>query len=145
MKMKMTIIVAVLLMALNAAAGLSSVDVIAKTLYHEARGEGETGIRAVATIIHNRTLKSNGKVTSDLCAKEAKKKAQFSCWNGKKDLKAGKDKSWETCVQVAKEIDAGKFKRTHGYTHYYAFKICNPKWAKGKKGYVIGNHKFLNA
>jgi len=121
----------------------NSVDVIAKTLYHEARGEGEVGLRAVATILHNRAIKANGKATAELCAKEAKRKMQFSCWNGKKDLSTGKGDSWMLCVKIAKEIELGKFQKVHGHTHYYAFKKCNPKWAKGRAGLVIGNHKFL--
>lgn len=121
-----------------------SIDIIAKTLYHEARGEGEIGLRAVASVIHNRSLVNNGKVTSDFCASEALKKNQFSCWNGK-SLRSGTGKAWNVCVKIAKEIDSGTFKTTHKYTHYYAFKLCSPKWAKGKKGKIIGNHKFLNA
>lgn len=120
-----------------------SVDIIAKTLYHEARGEGEIGMRAVASIICNRAKRAHGNVTIQTCAKEAKRKMQFSCWNGKKDLRSGNDKSWQICVKIAKEIEAGKFQKTHQYTHYYAFKICSPKWAKGVSGKIIGNHKFL--
>lgn len=119
------------------------VDDLAKTLYHEARGEGETGIRAVASIIHNRAEKT-GKVTPAKLSKVVRQKYQFSCWNGKADLRTGKGSSWELCKKVANEMVSGDFNKTHGFTHYYAFKNCNPKWAKGKKKVVIGNHAFLN-
>jgi spore germination cell wall hydrolase CwlJ-like protein len=122
-----------------------SVDILAKTLYYEARGEGETGIRAVASVLQNRAIKRYGKATGSLCAAEAKRKMQFSCWNGKKDLPKGKEKAaWELCSKVAKEMVGGTFKATHTYTHYYAYNLCNPKWANGVAGLVIGNHKFLS-
>lgn len=140
----MKILAVILLFTAQCFAESNSVNAIAKTLYHEARGEGEVGIRAVASVIMNRASKS-GKVTAEACAKEVKRKYQFSCWNNKFELPAGKGKSWDTCVKIAKEIEAGSFKKTHSFTHYFAFKNCNPKWAKGKKAIVIGNHKFLNA
>lgn len=130
-----------LFLAINAFS--APIDDLAKTLYHEARGEGETGIRAVASIIHNRAEKK-GVVTPAVLSKVVRQKYQFSCWNGKKDLRTGKGKSWELCQTVAKEMVEGDFNKTHGYTHYYAFKNCNPKWAKGKKKFVVGNHAFLN-
>lgn len=122
----------------------SSLDIVAKTLYHEARGEGEVGIRAVASVLQNRASKRYGKTSIAFCAAEAKRKLQFSCWNGKKDLASGKGAAWDICMKVAKEMSSGTFKKTHGHTHYYAYKICNPKWAAGQPGDVIGNHKFLS-
>lgn len=124
--------------------GLSSVDTVAKTLYAEARGEGDEGLRAVATVLCNRSIKAYGKVSIAFCAKEARKPFQFSCWNGKSDIKTRENSSWQTCLKIAKEIEAGTFQRIHGHTHYYAFKVCAPKWAKGKKSVVIGNHRFLS-
>jgi len=121
----------------------NSVDIIAKTLYHEARGEGETGLRAVASVLHNRALKRNGKVSGYLCGVEAKRRLQFSCWNGKRDLPKGKGYSWSLCVKIAAEMTSGKFIPLHGHTHYYAFNKCDPKWARGKTCLVIGRHKFL--
>ncbi|MFA6679088.1 MAG: cell wall hydrolase [Candidatus Methanomethylophilaceae archaeon] len=119
------------------------VDDLAKTLYHEACGEGEIGIRAVASIIINRA-EQKGKITPDALSSVVKQKFQFSCWNGKKDLKTGKGKSWEICMKVAKEMSEGCFNKTHGYTHYYAFKKCKPRWSNGRKKMIIGNHAFLN-
>lgn len=120
-----------------------SIDVVAKTLYYEARGEGEVGIRAVASVLQNRAKNRSGKTDVAHCAAEAKRKLQFSCWNGKKDLPKGKGAAWDICVKVAKEMAAGKFTAGHTHTHYYAYNICNPKWANGVAGLVIGNHKFL--
>jgi len=123
----------------------NSVDILAKTLYHEARGEGEAGLRAVASVIHNRAMKRYGNVSGALCASEAKRKLQFSCWNGKRDLPKGKGNAWSLCVKIAAEMANGKFLPTHGHTHYYAYNKCNPKWASGIIGLIVGNHKFLTA
>lgn len=120
-----------------------SIDVVAKTLYHEARGEGEVGIRAVASVLQNRAKNRSGKTDVTHCAAEAKRRLQFSCWNGKKDLPKGKGDAWDICVKVAKEMAAGKFKAGHSYTHYYAYKQVSPGWANGVAGLVIGNHKFV--
>lgn len=133
-------IVAVLLAVCSFA---NSIDILAKTLYHEARGEGEAGLRAVASVIHNRAVKRYGKVSGTLCASEAKRKMQFSCWNGKMNLPGGKGKVWKLCVKIASEMSCGEFVPVHCHTHYYAYKKCNPKWASGTIGLIVGSHKFL--
>jgi spore germination cell wall hydrolase CwlJ-like protein len=132
---------AVVLMATTSEA--SNLDVIAKTLYYEARGEGEIGMRAVASVLHNRAVKRSGKVTSTTIATECKRRLQFSCWNGKQNLPSGKGNSWAVCMKIAGEMVAGKFVATHTHTHYYAYNLCKPKWDNGVAGLVIGNHKFL--
>ena len=122
---------------------VEALDVIAKTLYHEARGEDEKGIRAVATTLHNRAMKRHNRPTPEAIVKQAKKRKQYSCWNGKRDLKAGSGKSWVVCRKIAYEMVSGEFKPTHSHTHYYAQKIVFPKWAKNKPKVIIGNHTFL--
>lgn len=120
-------------------------QVLSKTLYHEARGEGEVGIRAVASVIYNRAMKSSGKADYSALSAECLKKYQFSCWNGKNDLTKGQGKVADLCMKVAKEMVAGTFKPTHSYTYYHAYKICEPKQAIGKSFVLIGNHKFYKA
>ena len=119
-------------------------DIVAKTLYYEARGEGEVGIRAVASVLQNRASKRYGKTSISLCAAEARRRLQFSCWNGKKTLPSGKGEAWTLCLRIANEMASGKFKSTHTHTHYYAYKQVNPSWAVGVQGMIIGNHKFLS-
>lgn len=120
------------------------VEAIAKTIYHEARGEAEYGMRAVASTLYNRAVRK-GEVTVYSLYAEAKRKYQFSCWNGKRDLPKGKDAAWETSMEIAIELYLGNFNPVHGHTHYYAYKKCNPKWARTAKsaGVKIGNHKFM--
>jgi N-acetylmuramoyl-L-alanine amidase len=122
---------------------VKALDVLAKTLYHEARGEGETGLRAVASTIYNRALKRDKNPSALNCAKQAKARKQYSCWNGKEDLEVGKGPMWEMCREIAYEMVTGKFKATTNHTHYYAHKKVSPVWAKKVTKTVIGNHTFL--
>jgi len=122
---------------------LKALDVLAKTLYYEARGEGERGIRAVASTIVNRAVKKDKVASVENCMKQALKRKQYSCWNGKTDLKIGKGKTWELCRKIAYEMVVGKFEVTTEHTHYYAHKVVNPYWAKDVDKEKIGNHTFL--
>ena len=56
-----------------------TIEVVAATLYHEARGEGEEGMRAVASVIYNRAHQKRWKKLgySGVCLQ----KKQFSCHN----------------------------------------------------------------
>jgi Cell wall hydrolyses involved in spore germination len=57
-------------------AKLSEVECLATAMYHEARGEGERGIKAVAFVIYNRT-KSQRFATNSICS-VIMQKSQFS-------------------------------------------------------------------
>lgn len=54
------------------------VDVLSMTLWGEARGEGESGMRAVAHVIVNRARHNRW---SDTISGVARQDRQFSCWN----------------------------------------------------------------
>lgn len=117
--------------------------VVADTLYMEARGEGESGLLAVATVIYNR---AGGK--ADKMEVVCLKPKQFSCWNDSKTRAiAPKNdfdkKAYKLCLQIEKELLNGKFEPQGDWTHYYNPKLCNPKWAGGKAKTKIGNHTFL--
>ena len=55
---------------------LQAANIIARTLYAEARNDGKTGMTAVASVIYNRANKDKTLFTS-ACLKSK----QFSCWN----------------------------------------------------------------
>ncbi|MDY6408142.1 MAG: cell wall hydrolase [Pseudomonadota bacterium] len=57
----------------------SETEILAKTLYGEARGEGISGLEAVANVILNRVKHPCwwGKSIQEVCLKPM----QFSCWN----------------------------------------------------------------
>ena len=111
----------------------------------EARGEGEHGQRAVATVIHNR---AHGK--ADKMEGVCLKPKQFSCWNGKapKSVKIAPKNAFDRqayiiALKIEKELLNGNFKPLGDWTHYYNPKLCNPSWAKGAKQTRVGNHNFL--
>lgn len=112
-------------------------DVIARTLYAEAEGESYEGKKAVASVIWNRAKSNIGNIVSVI-----KKPKQFSCWNSGTP-KTGKGQAWKDCVSIAKEMSSGSFTPTTNANHYYNPSLCNPSWAKGKKGTDIGHHRFL--
>ena len=124
-------------------AATANAGTVANTLYLEARGEGERGVRAVASVIYNRSI-STGKDFESVCLKPF----QFSCWNGSKTRvitpKTDLDKkAYKLCLQVEKELLEGNFKPLGEWTHYFNARVCNPKWAAGIKQTKIGNHNFL--
>ena len=132
-------IIAILAMATNSLFG----GVVADTLYLEARGEGADGIRAVATVIYNRA-KAKNKSFEAICLQPK----QFSCWNGSKSRvitpKNDLDrKAYNLCIKIEESLLNGNFEPLGDWTHYYAYKVCAPKWARGAKTTTIGNHKFL--
>lgn len=135
---------------------LSVVDVLARTIYGEARGEGEQGMIAVANVILNRVKaamagKSRwwGKDIAGVC----KCPAQFSCWN-KSDPNCKiitsvteTDSVFQECRSVATQAIMGTLKdNTNGATSYYAESMkMPPYWARGKRPCAtIGNHIFFN-
>ncbi|CAF1471510.1 unnamed protein product [Adineta steineri] len=94
-------------------------DVFPQTLYHEARGEGETGIEWVAWVIRNRAAKNQsywgGSSIDDVC----RHPGQFECWDGRPTPIDEPDKL-EQCQRIAREVmskDASE-DPTGGADHY---------------------------
>lgn len=121
-------------------------EIMAKTIFGEARGEERTGQLAVACCIFNR-FKSKKWFSASSVAGVCQKPYQFSCWN-KSDPNAQKiaNLSYATYSKYFDVIkEALEFDITNGATHYYAPKSCpKPKWAEGKKPcYICGNHEFF--
>jgi spore germination cell wall hydrolase CwlJ-like protein len=125
-------------------------NIIARTLYRECMGtEGETGMRAVATVIFNR---GNGIPTE--MVNEIKKPRQFSCWNKMspsdwmpekfKIREYPNDKWWKLADGIAAEIVNGTFKPVADYDHYHTVSV-SPYWSRGKTSQAvkIGNHYFF--
>ena len=134
-----------IILALGAAYCRACAGVVADTLYLEARGEGEAGLRAVASVIYNRAKRS-GKTCEAVCLAPK----QFSCWigNAPKTLKIapknGFDRrAYRLCQSIEAELLTGKFEPLGDWTHYYNPALCAPKWARGVAKVKIGNHNFL--
>ncbi|WP_062381972.1 cell wall hydrolase [Pseudomonas abietaniphila] len=129
-------------------------DVLARTLWGEARGEGLAGMVAVAWSIRNRV--EDGKEKSwwgEGYAGVCQKPYQFSCWNkgdpNQPYLTGAKQIPFRELAQcrIAADqvIDGRVADPTGGATHYYAASMPSaPKWANGaKKTLTLGNHIFF--
>ena len=131
---------------------MTELEIFAKTLFGEARGEKLPGIEAVANVIINRAKHAQkigkywwGNTIEEICLKPF----QFSCWNkddpNQKIL--GQDltgnKIYQVCERVAKRAIAGFLPdNTHGATHYHTLS-CNPAWARCAVPCAqIGHHLF---
>lgn len=131
-------------------------EILAKTIYGEARGEynllngGLSSLIAIGNVVINR-LKQNmwfGSTISEVCLKPK----QFSCWNHNDpnrpllDLplthqKLIQDPIFNKCLEVAKNINVLP-DLTKGSDHYHHQNI-NPYWCAQKKPMVhIGHHVF---
>lgn len=129
----------------------SASDILARTLYGEARSEGLIGIEAVASVILNRVRLAKthnvwwGNTIEEVCLKPF----QFSCWipsdkNFYHLIRADeRDPTFRLCQRVAVRALTGFLPDiTHGATHYHS-KQVSPAWArKLTPVYEYGNHLF---
>lgn len=129
-------------------------DILARTIYGEARGESISGMEAVASVVLNRVAFSKrhgrywwGNSIADVC----RQPWQFSCWN-KNDPNcrlitgvAETDLIFCICKRIAGRAVSGLLEdNTAGATHYHTKNVW-PSWAKGKIPCAeIGNHFFYN-
>lgn len=122
-------------------------DIAARTVYGEARGEPFAGKLAVAWVIRNRVNRKRfGSGVIGVCLK----KYQFSCWlpddpNSKiLKSKTPKGAAWGDCkTAVVQAFSDTVEDPTHGATHYCVLSMT-PKWAIGKTpSATIGGHKFF--
>lgn len=125
-------------------------DILARTVWGEARGEGTIGMAAVANVVINRVAKPCwwGNDIVSVCQKPW----QFSCWN-KNDPNLPKlivvNESDPYFLQAntlaSKAVNKDLADNTNGATSYYDKRMPNtPKWALGKTPCVeIGHHLFF--
>ncbi|WP_255448570.1 cell wall hydrolase [Telmatospirillum sp. J64-1] len=130
------------------------IDILARTLWGEARGESVRGKEAVAAVVLNRVARAQrrggywwGRTVSEVCLKAW----QFSCWNAndpnrpKLEAVGEENAQFRTCLRIAtRAVHGGLEDPTRGATHYHA-KSVSPAWARGKAPCAeIGNHFFYN-
>lgn len=128
------------------------IDIMAKTLWGEARGEGDDGMRAVAHVIKNRVHVAHkngghywwGHSVESVCLKPW----QFSCWNSNDSNRrkilnlTHDDHLYKKARAIAMDVLKNDADITHGADHYH-HRIIFPRWAQGKTPVaVIGNHLF---
>lgn len=128
------------------------IDVLARTIYGEARGEPVRGKEAVACVILNRARiarRRGGYWWGDGIEGVCLKPWQFSCWNADdpnrdkiEKVDAG-NTTFKTCRRVARRAVGGALKDpTGGATHYHVDGI-EPPWARGRAPVArIGRHLF---
>lgn len=128
------------------------VEVLARTLWGEARNQGSAGMQAVAAVILNRVATARrlggywwGNTILQVCHKPY----QFSCWN-KTDPNYRRllavteaDLYFATALRIARRARLGFIvDPTYGADHYHARHIL-PEWAKGRcPTNIIGQHVF---
>ena len=147
MKKLSAIILFVILSSISAFAYTKdeTIEIVASTLYHEARSEYKNGgLEAVASIIQNRSEQKRWKKLglAGICLQ----KKQFSCHNsGYKKAHPTKyaDKlAYKKCKDIATKMVNGTFKSTVKGNHYCTVN-CKVYWkSQLSDPVVVGNHIF---
>lgn len=130
-----------------------AVDVLARTIWGEARAEPQAGMEAVAAVVLNRVAithaKGGGYWWGNDIISVCQKPYQFSCWNRsdpnyRKLIAVTPDNiHFATCLRIARRAVAGVLTdNTGGATHYHADYV-SPYWAQGQRPTTtIGRHIF---
>lgn len=131
----------------------AAIDTLARTLWGEARGEGQPGMEAVAAVVLNRLAVARahgggfwwGGDIAGICTRPW----QFSCWNegdpNRQQLEAvdAKDLWFASALRIARRAVHGLLADpTGGATHYH-HRALMPSWAIGRRPSAsIGRHLF---
>ena len=129
---------------------MRDIDVLARTIWGEARGEGRSGMEAVAAVVMNR-FRSAAWYSAPTVAGVAMKRFQFSAWNPNdpnhdKLINVTKDDpDFALAMNIAHDAIYGRGDDpTDGATHYYANYINPPNWTQGATQTAqIGQHLFF--
>lgn len=121
-------------------------EVLARTIYGEARSENRAGREAVAIVILNRVAAGQWRPTvKGVCLQDK----QFSCWNANdpnraKALAANAENSaYMACIDVAEAALAGQLGNLNGANHYHTNGVT-PYWSASMQQVAsIGAHKFF--
>lgn len=127
---------------------MDDLAVWARTVWAEARGEGELGMLAVAHVINNRAVDPGRDWWGDSIAEVCLKPWQFSCWN-ELDPNRGKllrvgleDPQYRIALRCCLAVLTGAADPTVGADHYHTLSIA-PVWARGRARIAtIGRHAF---
>ncbi|MCE3230905.1 MAG: hypothetical protein K0R76_1242 [Alphaproteobacteria bacterium] len=131
------------------------IDILARTIFGEARGEydglegGVSSLIAVGNVVMNRLKAESwyGTSIAEVCLKPW----QFSCWNEGDPNRALlmrddiPDPVFRVCRQVATKVASGEWPDlTKGSNHYHATTLpALPAWARGQKPKIrLARHVF---
>ncbi len=126
---------------------------MALTMWGEARGQSEEGMRAVGHVIHNRWLaKRHGAYVTDTVSAAW----QFSCWNEGDPNRAAmlniealpehseEHRLWMAAKRIAAEILSGRSADPTGGALFYHTNAVQPAWSRGVAPVTqIGSHLFF--
>lgn len=125
-------------------------NIIARTLWAEAREDGANGMKGVASVVFNR---AKGKKENILPVISRRK--QFSCWNAMTEqdwnnfkMKEKTGPIWSEANRIAEEMVTGSFVPSTKANHYFNPNKCSPAWRLFPDGTErpyseIGSHRFL--
>ena len=128
-----------------------AIDVAARTIFGEARGESDAGRRAVAEVIYNRAIKRSerfGTSVEQVC----RKPFEFGCWNlddpnRDRILRISlNDPRIADSLLVARDLVDGRIDDlTAGADHYHRYDEA-PRFSAGHTpSATIDNHLFFNS
>ena len=119
-------------------------DHVQRTIYNEARGEGEAGMRAVGSTIYNRYQMNRGyfgeRDLDNICSK-----GYDGYKIGANPVHPGDRAAWEIASAIACELRTGAFHPTNNYTHFGTSRnifsnLEGPNFTYHER---IGNHYFF--
>ena len=134
----------------------ADVDLLARTLFGESRGDGQRGMEAVASVILNR--RNHPTRWPNTTAGVVRQRLQFSAWNAWPAGSAGaanrramdqandRDPVFRKALRIARKALAGELEdRTRGADHFHATTMPQPpRWARGQTPTAtIGRHRFF--
>ena len=131
----------------------SDIDILARTIYGEARGESDQGKAAVAWTVINRVnfaQNRGGYWWGNSIRRVCLKPWQYSCWNRNDPNRnvilnvTASNSIFARCLEIAEDVIARRSSTpVDGATHYYADYISPPSWAhSGTFVIKIGVHLF---
>ncbi|MCB1557231.1 MAG: cell wall hydrolase [Alphaproteobacteria bacterium] len=129
-------------------------DTLARTIWGEARGEGYSGMQAVANVIMNRYEQAQASVAkarqfggtvSEIC----RKPYQFSAWNitdpnfSKMQAVRTADAQFRQALDIAEKALRGTLSDITGGADHYHTAAVDPSWSRGVEPVaVINSHQF---
>jgi len=130
---------------------------LALTIWGEARGEGRTGMRAVAHVIKNRRDSPNDRRYGSSIRQVCTKPWQFSCWNSNDPNSKKLDparlnalnpstpdgRSWAAAKELAFGVLSGTLLDITNGALFYHTRAVDPSWDDDMTLVAkVGNHLF---
>ena len=126
---------------------LTDTQIVAMTIWGEARGEGKAGMYAVACVISQRAI-NRGVTPAEVCLQ----RKQFSCWVNQFSSNQTPVSTFERKLKTKEGVYAmllaknikGLHRKFVKYADHYVTLKTQVYWINGHRPViVIGNHKFF--